>query len=758
MPQLYTITSVTIQDRVQLNQFFRSMLPASVKYSNILYMANSSKMIVYTHEEVYSTTTYDKLLEVFIKYPNPPPLDVSGIIDEEVVSSGDLLTFDKNLKKTVRVPVGLPGQLLTVDPASNTGIGWRDFSSEASNGSRVSVTDLFYHYIDVFDSGGTSRVTQTPSYVEYNITRRKDIQTYSHGQSDWSGITLNEGGIFTFFIKTGVQWADQRLMPDFDALVKCVVEVTAPDGVTKYEIPNSVKYIILPTTTAHHARSTRYTEFAFRSLNGGETLRMKVQEITNTGNIQFSPTVSSFSCMRVVIDSPSVDITNHATYYDSVGNITIGNTWQLIPMLTDAIAIEGQPSASPLITVDSTGFFRINSSAIFHLYWKIGLEITNAMPGDVIVYNFDLVYDVGAGWTQYKYSQKSGSITVISGTNMPRTGALFAMASFPPNTKFAFRARVISNTGSGVLKTIQNVSSVNILVPNSTLTGQDNIKGISAYSTQILSITPKSWVDVPLDDVFFMDDVFNQNSSNTITQCSEKGTYVVLYRVAVKDPLSTKLGNVSARIVMNAGQGFLEASGSRSSIYYTNGLSSAIIGSALLYMGYNYQLKLQLILEDPDAIGSSYAETMLGSCDLTVVKLEKTIEPFPIPGTNVFGTYYSQTGSYEEQVTVSTDYVPVVQLNSSNIPQGVYKLTWRFNWTTSSSTENFIAQIVMDNVTVIRTYTQKTTQAFGENVVYDFDILSLTSGLHSYTLQFNTSSTSAEVRMKNIKMDFMRVE
>ena len=290
------------------------------------------------------------------------------------------------------------------------------------------------------------------------------------------------------------------------------------------------------------------------------------------------------------------------------------------------------------------------------------------------------------------------------------------------------------------------------------MTGQDNIKGISAYSTQILSITPKSWVDVPLDDVFFMDDVFNQNSSNTITQCSEKGTYVVLYRVAVKDPLSTKLGNVSARIVMNAGQGFLEASGSRSSIYYTNGLSSAIIGSALLYMGYNYQLKLQLILEDPDAIGSSYAETMLGSCDLTVVKLEKTIEPFPIPGTNVFGTYYSQTGSYEEQVTVSTDYVPVVQLNSSNIPQGVYKLTWRFNWTISSSTENFIAQIVMDNVTVIRTYTQKTTQAFGENVVYDFDILSLTSGLHSYTLQFKTSSTSAEVRMKNIKMDFMRVE
>lgn len=747
----YNFNNINIQDEYQLDLFLDTYTPHEKFYNSLYYKGTTLK--IYTNEESYSGDTLAVFDDLFSKYPNPPPTITRNLHRRKI--PGAISTFDNIEKDTVLVPVGFPGQTLVADPNLRTGFAWEFPSTDASNGTRNDITDLYTRYLDIYDSVGSQIISGTPISINYNKHRRVD-PAYNHDLNTASVITLVDPGTYTFSLKVGVQWFDVNDIPDFDAILQAYIEVTSPGNNIPTKLISTDIYITLPSNVTSIFKQSKFGQFSYQSATGGELVSCKIKEISNSNNVITSPNLNELSSIKFTIDDPINDQGEYLNIYDSVGDLVIGTDWTDIPLTANSLMgsythFEPQNDGT-LLYIFTPG----NSN--FFLVFKSALKVVGAALGNSIICHVKMMFDAGGGWTDLDGTHIfpiSFNITSTNWDNM-KTYSVNTVLTFPADTLLKFCAKVESNNGTGVVKTIQNCNVCNVIYPFGGVTGQDTIRAFVGLNTEPINLTQYYWTDISLEYTVILDNLFLQTPDKKSVIISDTGTYQIVYRIAITDASSSNPGMITARIVVNAGNGFFEVSGSRITTCYQGDNRSVGLGTSMLYLGHNYQMKLQVLIENSGPNVSNTATCIPYDCNLMIFKFEQTVEPLPLPGMNIFGNFYTEVSNTHEDMTYQTNFVEKLRLITPTITNGNYRIIWRFNWSMSSTIDPFIASIKHDDVEIVN-FNNTTMIPYHDNNYMDLQLIDLEGGSHTFTISWKSSNSDVAAIISNAKMEFLKI-
>lgn len=107
--------------------------------------------------------------------------------------------------------------------------------------------------------------------------------------------------------------------------------------------------------------------------------------------------------------------------------------------------------------------------------------------------------------------------------------------------------------------------------------------------------------------------------------------------------------------------------------------------------------------------------------------------------------------------TNSTSFITKVNLSTSSIPAGNYKLTWYYEWNYNSLTRDFRSRIILDSSVILMEHVQEPKEddpdqwSPGSGIVFGV----LSSGNHSIDLQFASTSIfdNASIRRARLLLE-----
>jgi len=108
--------------------------------------------------------------------------------------------------------------------------------------------------------------------------------------------------------------------------------------------------------------------------------------------------------------------------------------------------------------------------------------------------------------------------------------------------------------------------------------------------------------------------------------------------------------------------------------------------------------------------------------------------------------------------TTNTSYVNKLSLTVSGVPAGNYRLGWSLEWRQSKTNAEFWARVQRDGVEVYWEYEASpyVDVAF-HYIVTNFYYMVLTSGTHTFNLDYRTSNSSTVSYIRSTKFEFWRI-
>ena len=132
------------------------------------------------------------------------------------------------------------------------------------------------------------------------------------------------------------------------------------------------------------------------------------------------------------------------------------------------------------------------------------------------------------------------------------------------------------------------------------------------------------------------------------------------------------------------------------------------------------------------------------------------------PSNVIFGQEYTNVSDESQSSTTSTSFQEKLSMTTGNLVDGAkYLISWCYRWRASSTTQDFLAQVQLNNTTTVMSHRQEPKDA-GANQVY------VNSGFYEYTasgtgslsidLDYCSSNVAVTAYISEARMSFWRVE
>lgn len=133
---------------------------------------------------------------------------------------------------------------------------------------------------------------------------------------------------------------------------------------------------------------------------------------------------------------------------------------------------------------------------------------------------------------------------------------------------------------------------------------------------------------------------------------------------------------------------------------------------------------------------------------------------FGLGDTFVLGQEYAYAEDLGASTTSSTAFVQKLRLSVSGIPAGIYRIGWCYTWNLTSTGDDFLGQIEVDDTDQLWLHRQeaKDSGADQQFAADGFAETSLSAGSHDIDLDFATSDGGETAEISQARIVFWRVQ
>ena len=312
-----------------------------------------------------------------------------------------------------------------------------------------------------------------------------------------------------------------------------------------------------------------------------------------------------------------------------------------------------------------------------------------------------------------------------------------------------------------------------------------------------------TWTDIPLRvERKISSDVFYHGAGSSEVIIQRNDVYIVVARVTTSITTGTNRTDSSMRLALDTGSGYTVVSGTTAVLYNRTSNLGENTGTvtAILDLNANDRIKVQAKRDN----GSSTLSLLAGGSSLTIfttrgVKGDKGEDGAPGSGSSItlkdhdttvsgspfsilnftgdavksvsdqgsgqaeiyiesdFGSWYGWSISDSESTTNSTSYQNKCTYTSPVLPTGYYRIGYQFEWRRNTTSNDFKARLRLDSTTTIMEINEEPKDSRSWYLRSGFDIVYLTSGSHTFDLEFCGENTSYTSRIRRARLEFWMI-
>lgn len=634
-----------------------------------------------------------------------------------LTTKGDLIVHNGTTE--AKFPIGFTNQVLHVDPTTETGVAWKDLSTDTGI-----VDETVTRYFEVFNSGSTSYLGIYQDVI-IDTNRVSNINFFEY--TNQSILKIKFTGIYLIFVKISTQNSSGNTASSSN--IRLVID-NNDDIYT--EIPGTLSFLFNYNNTSGNT-----TCFCAFLLNVVANQKLKIQIKRNTGNLIVStlPNGCNLGVIKFFIDGTN----DNSLYYN------------------------GYSITNQIMSINSI-YINFNDRIIQGAYNKIlSSEIQFAEGGIYyIISNISIIKSAGndislsesfleiSDINGLNYSQVIGSLmyTFHLNANSSQSASTNCILSISAGQRIRLGTKIINGSN---LNTISNGSSLVIAKFASTLNAQNTPKFLDLYSS-ISQTIDSVYTDLTLNTTRIIDDIYEYTSGQSSITLLESGRYIILAKISL-DNTNTNQNNdcySQIRALLDTGNGFSELAGSLANNYHeAQNLGKTTLQISLtLNATQNSQIKFQAIRTNSSGNLISLANTF----NVCILKIDPLVEQ--VDSLLKFGTEYQYVESSVETIITSLVYVEKLRLTTNNIRSGIYRVSFSYITYPSNNNTPIDVRIQIDDINTIH-FNTIVTSTNSRKAVTDFSHVQLTEGIHNIDLDFKATNASATIQ--NAKIEFWRV-
>jgi hypothetical protein len=123
----------------------------------------------------------------------------------------------------------------------------------------------------------------------------------------------------------------------------------------------------------------------------------------------------------------------------------------------------------------------------------------------------------------------------------------------------------------------------------------------------------------------------------------------------------------------------------------------------------------------------------------------------------IFGSNYFVAEDATQTDTTSTSYALKLRLTASGMQAGNYRIDYYSEWLHSKTATTFGYKVEVDDTTIIHETAFSPANASSWYSISGFDYYTLTSGTHTFDIEFLSSSTTSTSSIKNARIEVWRI-
>ena len=674
-------------------------------------------------------------------------LPTGEVVDlNPIKKKGQLITKDEGIGTTMALPAGLPGDVLQIDPIQNPSslLAWE---GQYADVYYTDNSDALIRYMEVPLQPITFNDMST-QVIQYGTPYRVDPPELGVNPQS---IQISADGNYHLSFQITFGWNEDLVSGNELVCVQIWLETSTTSTVTNLDgtttmtttpyvlYPGSRKSSLISATGANTMTFIRDSKFCqhLLSITNGTNVRMCVQAVSSLTDME--PGILKMVEGRVCIRKVNL-------YQTSIFSATGDDSREYV---TDLSAI---PIALTVVSDDNNNTVSNNSldfatAGIRCIYGKatFGFDDT-ASPGAIAVVECmftrngnPIVGSESRGTLQY-----CGTVSQI-------TIPMETVVSLATDDQIGMEIKVISMIGSGHVVTIAEDCKIDSLLVTTLIW-----ESLVATNNAMIQMKQSAWTTIAAPTV---DTNVSQlvgiglqyvSRFNTI-ELMGGGTYRYSFKTTVENAGSS-VGTLLVKVSVNRGLGFKEVLGSRFFVTLMPGEFKTVMTAGEIYVPPHSHLRFDGICLNG---GDQAIRLMEGTTQIYADKIELTNSNF-IGSTN-FGRYYEYVEDVNDVQATSTDFSLRLAIITRSLPPGNYKVTLNFEWDMSSPGLGFETQLLLDNTTVVDTFTGIANDVGYYRKVVSSMTLNLPLGYHVLTFMTRVDDASRWVTTRRVRMEIFHV-
>ena len=634
-------------------------------------------------------------------------------------AKGDLITHDGTTD--VRLPRGTLNQILYSDSTLSAGIGWKDLSTETA------FTDPFAtKYIEVYVS---SQQALTDSYTDllFESVRTSSADVFTRIESNV--IKFLQAG--TYIIMTRITVDITSGSTDARVTMKTVIDND-----------DDVYTDIAGSTSSCHCRSESYptgTTSTFFILDVAANQKLKTQLIRDVGTSTVNTLVNG--CNMFII-RPGVDLsdsTKHFNAYTSA-NLTLTGTFADV-----SLGVVRQTD-SPYTFTAGTAPLTVSENGDYLISYGVGCDKTSGTDRSISESRLMLSDANGAN-----FAQVTGSLSYtyhFDNTYDGITNSRYLCISLVVGQVLKVQSRIFTGTN---LRTSIGPTYLGSLKFQSTSSGQTTPNFFNTTNTTNITVT-NSYTALTFNTNSLMDADYTHTVSSSEVTVTEEGKYIIF--LSYSGEITTTSETVSRiRLEVDNGTGYSEIAGSLSGAYHYD--STVNKNSCTTFVTINMSVNSKIKASAIKAYGSQTLRTVANAINMAMVKIDAAL--IPVNSLIKFGTFYMYIESLGNTSTNSTTYINKITLTTDAVLEGYYRIGTFYTCASTTNNGEMAVALYQDNILVFEnSFVIASNNVNSTSPFYSNKELFLSSGIHTFAVQFKSISGTANIR--DTKIEFWRVK
>lgn len=733
-PSFYGDGSVEISGILRTDGIM-SATPQSVVHLgsplNLLVKTEKPQLPIPGQTQIYSDSEFNGRLVM---------VDSEGnVIDLNPLKNvGDIMTYDGVKNTTVRFGVGLPGQKLTLDPWINYSTGGLSWKSEVGNVHPVASSDQYVKYLELTNGQGTA-LTGTPVVVPFTEVLRCDGSAFSVGTNDF---LILQAGVYEITISLTVGFPENLEESSIDSIgcVEMYVNHTDSNDPSGYSTASGSKtYSTFPTHGKERAWNT-LTCKTFLNLSSNSRIRVYAREYgTNTGLLQVLPQLSTISTRKMIIGSPTADTSEYLSVHGLDG-ARPSVTTVLSPYPINTVIYRTNVNDS---IVGNT--VQLENGGIRNIFGKVTFAANN-IPDDAFVV-------VESSLTINNVLVPGTTCTCqIIGNQSTSSSYINTMIDVADDDIVRLQGKILSSEDltSGAINVVAEECVLYIEKLNAVSDISKVLKKAYLYNDSAIGVNSSKFssIDLISEEVITDEDEFKIGDNGEIT-CKNGGSYQYLIQTTIENA-DTEPFTVLLKAMVDIADGYKDISGSESYTTVHPECMQDVVKSGVIFLPPNSRFKFQCL-----ATAGGNVLLRDDSTKVLLSKIESTNVSFT--GQSDFGRFFKYVA--DEQVVITTSTILSLRLAAVtvNIPEGRYRLGTSFEWDMTDAGVGFEGQIVLDDNTVLESYSTVPVLTGSYQKITSFREISLSDGEHSIAFKTRVFSSSRALHTRNVRIELWKI-